>query len=212
MKCPLCQARAEGRITTPPPDVKTYRHCGFCDLIFLEGPYPARDEEHRRYLEHENTPDNTGYVRMLESFLKQAVLPYINEGSALDFGSGPGPVLADLMADIGFDVAIYDPFFAPCPDVMSQQYHLITATEVMEHVFYPGHVIAELNHCLLSSGILALMTHFHPGVAEFINWWYHRDPTHVMFYSLRTMNWIACHFDLTMLKTDKQKIITFRKN
>ena len=50
--------------------------------------------------------------------------------SGLDFGAGPGPALAAMMSEDGFDVAIYDPFFQPDAEALQRKYDFITCTAV----------------------------------------------------------------------------------
>jgi hypothetical protein len=42
---------------------------------------------------------------------------------------------------------------------------------------------------LKPKGVLGVVTRRVPD--DFEGWWYHRDPTHVVFYSERTFEWIA---------------------
>ena len=51
--------------------------------------------------------------------------------SGLDFGAGPGPALAAMMSEDGFDVAIYDPFFQPDAEALQRKYDFITSTETV---------------------------------------------------------------------------------
>ena len=44
----------------------------------------------------------------------------------------------------------------------------------------------------------------------FGDWYYHRDPTHVAFYSRRTFRWIADWLDLT-LEHPRQRVVLLRK-
>ncbi|MCI0796613.1 MAG: 2-polyprenyl-3-methyl-5-hydroxy-6-metoxy-1,4-benzoquinol methylase, partial [Chloroflexi bacterium] len=44
---------------------------------------------------------------------------------------------------------------------------------------------------LRSPGWLGVMTGMLADWSQFSDWHYHRDPTHVNFFSRRTMNWLA---------------------
>jgi 2-polyprenyl-3-methyl-5-hydroxy-6-metoxy-1,4-benzoquinol methylase len=69
--------------------------------------------EKSRYQFHENRITNLGYVKFLNQAIEPA-LNYLSPGSTgLDFGCGPGPVLAELLAGMGFYMYIIDPYFFP---------------------------------------------------------------------------------------------------
>ena len=44
---------------------------------------------------------------------------------------------------------------------------------------------------LRSGGWLGVMTEMLEPEVDFARWWYHREPTHVCFYTRETMVWIA---------------------
>jgi SAM-dependent methyltransferase len=191
-----------------------YHACATCDFIQLDPAHlPAPAEEKARYDTHENRPDNAGYVAMLAAFLDRAVLPW-REGktTALDFGCGPGPVLAGLLEQAGFAVDVYDPFYAPHRIYEGRTYDVVTGTEVVEHLHAPGEVFDRLARLLAPGGILALTTRFHPGVPDaFLDWWYRRDPTHVAFYTPRTFRALAARLDLDLHWHDARDTVVLRK-
>jgi len=212
--CPLCRGSS---YPVPAGDggYMSYDHCPNCDLIFAhESAVPTRADERARYLEHDNTMANEGYVRMLRGFLKTAILPYVScsRGCALDFGCGPGPVLAYLMEKEGFAVRLYDPYFFPDKTYTKYNYDVIASTEVFEHLQNPYNSMRKLVQLLVPDGILAVMTHFHPGPESFSDWWYHRDPTHITFYSEKTFRWAADHLPLRLLASDGIKTLTLQRD
>lgn len=192
---------------------QTAWRCQACHAVFKDPKvYLSSTLEKARYDTHNNTIDNEGYVQYLTTFMDQAVKPFIEEGSALDYGCGPGPVLGELLTRRGFDVSNYDPFYAPNEALLNKKYDLITLTEVLEHVFDPNKVFQTLAQALKPEGILAVMTSFVPRSNEdYLTWWYKRDATHVVFYHLKSFEALAERYGLTMLHTDHQKIITLKK-
>jgi len=165
------------------------------------------DQEKARYLLHENTLTNKGYVEMLEGFISQAVLPYKAEGTALDFGCGPEPVLAELLRRHGFTAHTYDLYFAQGPVLESKQFDVITATEVFEHLKEPIAALEMLKGLLKPDGILAIMTMLHTNDIEaFKNWWYPTDPTHIAFYTEKTLGFSAQKVGLKVLLCDGKKV------
>jgi hypothetical protein len=61
---------------------------------------------------------------------------------------------------------------------------------------------------LKRGGILGVMTRLVP--ESFESWWYHRDPTHVVFYSEATLCWIGSHFGFTILE-QRGDVVVLRK-
>ncbi len=203
-RCPLCESTSIYLLLER--EERTYYHCLFCDLIFLDPRfYLPEEEEKRRYQLHNNTPENEGYVKMFRDFLDTTILPFVKErGLALDFGCGPGPVLKLLLEEEGFSVDIYDPYFYP-ERGEEKKYHLITSTEVVEHIGKAKELWSHLQETLQSGGYLAVMTHFHPGVDRFSDWWYIKDPTHIVFYSHRTIYYIQEALSWRILYLDEKK-------
>lgn len=171
----------------------------------------AAEQERAQYALHENTLENTGYVHMLTRFLDR--IPDIGSVKrALDFGSGPGPVLAHLMRERGIDAAVYDPFFAPDKRALERSYALVTCTEVLEHLWDPLKAFRDLTSCLDPGGRLAVTTLFHGENDEmFFQWWYRRDPTHVGFFSPKTLRRLAAYCGLEVECMDSRNFCVFRK-
>ncbi len=106
-------------------------------------------------------------------------------------------------------MSVYDPFFAPDPAVLDGSYDFITCTETVEHFFSPADEFERLNKMLRNGGWLGVMTEMRND-SSFENWWYTRDPTHVCFYRVETMEWIALHFGWT-LERPHRNVTLFRK-
>ncbi len=173
-------------------------HCQNCDLIF-KNPADFLDwgEQKQRYDQHENNIDNPGYAEFFEQLLKPLRFYLKPAQRALDWGAGPGPVLAELLRREGLSVEIYDPVYQPRKP--AGNFDLITSTEVLEHFQQPAESLREILSSLRSQGIFAGLTQFHQGPEKFANWWYAKDPTHVVFYSEETFRWWAEQVDLKIL-------------
>ncbi|MDH5464700.1 MAG: class I SAM-dependent methyltransferase, partial [Thiovulaceae bacterium] len=92
---------------------KSYHHCTQCDFIYLDPCFHvSQAAEKKQYDQHNNCIENLGYVQMFENFItfiqNQTAS---NKLQSLDFGSGPGAVLSQLLLRHGHEVSIYDPFF-----------------------------------------------------------------------------------------------------
>lgn len=212
-ECKICSQRAT-KLRDEQFNIDYY-FCNYCKFIFIDAVHIVDPEEEVAvYQQHNNTMENERYVNMFEDFIKKGIDPYLSQtGKALDFGCGPGPVLATLLKRKGFDVDIYDPYFAPQKIYLNKEYDLITATEVFEHLRYPYEATTLLTEHLKDGGILAIMTLFHPGgdAKAFNNWWYRRDPTHISFYTLETFKVLASLLGLEVLFYDEKNICILTK-
>lgn len=195
-----------------------YYYCPGCGFLFIEGDkIPPPGQEKERYLKHINSPDERGYVEMLEDFLRRGVTAFGNDiRTALDFGCGPGPVLAGLLKEMGIEVDVYDIYFFPGKAYEVKTYDLITCTEVLEHVRDPLAMLSRLKNHLNRGGLLAVMTLFHPvgeagGDEVFNRWWYRRDPTHISFFCRKTFETIAQQLGLSIRMMDNKNTVTFQR-
>lgn len=214
MTCGICQ-----HSTTPKKHPETnhlFHFCPNCAFIQKDAShYLSEKEEFTQYEFHENSIDDPQYVVFFENFLKAAVFPYAPKGKqALDFGSGPSPVLSQLMErDYGYDFTIYDKFYAPNKRYTSKTYDLITSTEVIEHIKDPLPVFREWERLLKEDAILSVMTLLHPQNEEdFWNWFYIKDRTHISFFSAKTLEVVAERVSLDILYCDNNRYTTFRKS
>lgn len=208
--CPLCGSADNTAATI---GEKIYYFCRECDLAYLAAEfYPSPEKEKERYLLHNNSLEDKGYVAMLEAFLERAVLPFVGKDiEALDFGCGPAPVLQVLLERKGIRTDIYDPYFAPELPPPGKRYGLITCTEVLEHVQDPRSVWQFFCQRLQPGGILAAMTSFRPPREQFARWWYRQDFTHVCFYSRQTFRWIHQHYPLLLVFLDNKNTVVMRR-
>lgn len=164
------------------------------------------EAEKARYLKHDNSTRTQGYT----GFLERLIIPVIAEldrkgrkagrANGLDFGSGPYPMMAELMAERGFPLELYDPIFAPRSrtELLSRPFDYILCCETAEHFHQPFEEFKFMTELLAPGGFLALMTALRRPDTSIATWHYAQDETHVSLYSERTMNWIARHFRLRM--------------
>lgn len=184
--CPLCLDSI--RQLFLPIETWIYWHCQNCDLRYMDPRFHLRaDDERDRYLLHE--PGEDGYRNFVTPLLIRVRELAGPDSRVLDFGSGPHPVLASWLAEMGYAVTAYDPFFSPIQ--VEGLYDLIVACEVMEHLYSPGRELTGLFKLLKPGGALVFMTDLMAEGKNFADWYYRRDPTHVCFYSRRTCEWIA---------------------
>ncbi len=200
MLCKICQSDTSEEII----DNQTYFRCVYCGYIFTNN-IPTPEQEKARYLQHNNTLENKGYVEMFEDFI--ALLPKKNR--CLDFGSGPNPVLAELLKKQGYDVDIFDIYFAQDNSFENKKYDIITSTEVFEHLKDPVSVMEILTRILNPKGTIAIMTSFIP--EDFKNWRYRKDITHIGFFTHKTMKILADMFNMEIIFLNNKNICIFKK-
>jgi SAM-dependent methyltransferase len=171
-----------------------------CALVFLstEQRIPF-DREVARYNEHSNDPADAGYLDFLAKLANPVIERVPPGANGLDYGCGQTPALEKLLTNNGRPTASYDPVYHPKHWLLKDaHYDFITMSEVLEHVHEPLRLLSRLRDLLRPRGVLGVMTQFVPGDAEFADWWYRRDSTHVCFYCERTMRWVAANFGWTL--------------
>jgi 2-polyprenyl-3-methyl-5-hydroxy-6-metoxy-1,4-benzoquinol methylase len=125
----------------------------------------------------------------------------------LDFGCGDGPVISHLLEGLGYRVRKWDPFFFPDQTVFERKYDFIILSEVMEHFHDPEMEFKKLFSMLNPGGMILCLTEIYSQDIDFASWRYKDDETHVFFYTLETLNYIAGSFGASDLKIDGRLII-----
>lgn len=171
---------------------RPYLLCDDCGLVFVPAPWlPDRETERAEYDLHQNEVDDPGY----RSFLSRLARPLSSRlppgAHGLDFGCGPGPALAKMLGETGFEMTLYDSFFLPDESVFDALYDFVSATEVVEHLHRPGWELDRLWSLLGPGGWLGIMTKLVRDREAFASWHYKNDPTHVCFFSEGTWRWWA---------------------
>ena len=191
-----------------------FHECPFCELIFKDPANQVSMEmELAKYDQHQNGDDNLGYVNFLTNFIDSAVIPHIQKGLVLDFGSGPNPLLSKILVEkYKFSVEIYDIFYAKQQVFIGKQYDLITSTEVIEHLSDPLASFKLFDQILAPGGYLSIMTLFYPKDREqFFGWFYIRDVTHLSFFTPRTIEVVAKKIGFNLIETNQYRYAVLYK-
>lgn len=189
--CPLCEDSHAALLHRAA--ARSFWRCGNCGLIFVPaGERLGAAAEKARYDLHENDPADLRFQQFLEP-LSDAVLRATKpDAEGLDFGCGPGSALATMLRRAGRGVSLFDPYYALDEKVWTRTYDFVVASEVFEHLYQPRRELDRLFRVLRPGGALGIMTRMAPASADdFAAWHYHRDPTHVCFYSRRVFAHIA---------------------
>ena len=204
--CPLCHGRQSTNFYQD--QQRPYRRCRVCRLVFVPSVYHlAPPAEKAEYDRHQNRTDDAGYRRFLSRLAGPLGARLASGSRGLDFGSGPGPVLAAMLEAAGHAVSLYDPFYAADPAVLTARYDFVTATEVVEHLRRPGAELERLYRLLKPGGLLGIMTKRVIDRERFARWHYIRDPTHICFFSRETFIWLADRWCARLDIVDRDVII-----
>lgn len=209
-KCILC---GHPSVTINHPKFGDFHRCHQCEFISKDpNAYISKVQELEIYNSHQNSIEDQPYVNYFKSFLEDSVFRFKPIGkTALDFGSGPSPVLSQILQrDYDYTMDIYDLFYAPDKSYENKSYDLITCTEVIEHLKDPRPYFDLFSDLLKEDGLLAMMTLFHPKDDHtFLNWHYIRDRSHISFYTPKTLAFIAESVGLKVIHTNHKRHITF---
>jgi 2-polyprenyl-3-methyl-5-hydroxy-6-metoxy-1,4-benzoquinol methylase len=214
MNCHICEQKTQSFI-----DEEThilYYHCKACEYIFKSPKYYHDfNSQKKRYNLHTNNENDIGYIAYFQRFL-DFVLPKITLTKdktikALDFGCGASSILSTMLKKEGIACDYYDPIYHPVLDEM-KKYRLIVSIEVFEHLHQPREVFSGLVNRLDKDGYLAIQTQFHSNdIATFKKWYYHQDPTHIVFFTIHTFSVLAEQYGCEIITDNAKNIIILQK-
>ena len=189
--CPLCNGKSIDDFFSD--EKRDYLQCTQCGLVFVpDDQHLLPEEEKAHYDLHQNNPDDEGYRQFLNR-LAEPLIAQLKPGmSGLDFGSGPGPTLSVMLEEAGFEMAIYDIFYADDDrSVLQGDYDFITTTEVVEHLSQPGEILEQLWARIKPGGWLGVMTKMVLDKEAFSRWHYKNDLTHISYFSRGTFDYLG---------------------
>jgi 2-polyprenyl-3-methyl-5-hydroxy-6-metoxy-1,4-benzoquinol methylase len=172
----------------------------------------SREAEKAHYDLHQNSPDDQDYRQFLSRLTSPLTAVLTSGGRGLDFGSGPGPTLSVMLEEAGFDMAIYDIFYANNMSVLQSEYDFVTTTEVVEHLSEPGKVLESLYSMIRPGGYLGVMTKMVLDQGAFNSWHYKNDQTHISFYSRETFNYLAQTWGASVEYPDSDVVLIKKPN
>jgi hypothetical protein len=205
--------------------LRSYYVCPECDLHFIHPRFHLTlGQELERYRLHQNSIHNPGYVKFLSvavTCLKRCFQDGLDRSpTILDYGSGPVPVLVELLNREQFKAIGYDPFFGDrvvpgCVVTSTLEgqggFDAVVSTEVVEHFRTPRSEWARMVALTRPGGYLVIVTSLVVPGQILASWYYATDPTHVVFYSERTIRHIAAQHDLVLVETNSRNCVVLRK-
>lgn len=195
--CPLCKNKNFKKYFEYQKANKFFKYfqCNHCFLVFMDkDTLLAPSVESLRYEHHKNDIRTPGY----EKFLRELISPVLERVSktakGLDYGSGPYPMLSEIVKEDGYQIEIYDPFFSNDKSKLNRRYDFITCCEVAEHFYNPNEEFKKIYDLLENNGILGVKTGILTKNIDFKSWFYKEDDTHVVFYTPASIKWICNEF------------------
>lgn len=187
---------------------KDYFFCSNCQSVQLDGScFLTTEQEKAHYLNHENVSSDLGYRAFVQPITNAVMQCFNNHQVGLDFGSGQDAAVVAILREKGYQIQAYDPFFFPDLNWKKHKFDFITATEVVEHLHHPLHTFKKLKEALKPNGKLFIMTELLPAETSFAHWYYKNDPTHVTFYSVKTMQWLADYLGFSKVTIQKRLVV-----
>lgn len=213
MNCPVCKSLVTGYAHQKLKNL--YHICSNCEFIFKDSTQiPTDDVAFTQYQTHKNSKEDECYIEYLYHFINITLKPFtqIQGETGLEFGSGPSPVLAELLSKReGATMENYDLYYAPEKCYEGKRYDFITSTEVIEHIENPLELFQFFKTHLNPGGILAVMTNFSEPTEDFLDkWHYLRDVTHISFYNPKNLEYIAREIGFELIFHDSKKCATLR--
>jgi hypothetical protein len=207
MTCKICKSDTENFLTAPifkeRQQVKYYK-CRSCNFIQTEEP-TWLDKAYSDVIAKSDIGliwRNIHFSDLLEKFLLNM---YPQTGRCLDFGGGYG-MFTRIMRDKGFDFHWQDDF---CKNMFAEgfegslndQYDVITAFEVFEHLPDPHETISKL---IEKCQVLVFSTEMNDEVKDFENWWYRAELSgqHVSFFSKGAMMYLSDKYKVNYYTCD----------
>ena len=185
-----------------------YLECITCKSVFKHSSnFPTPEAEKARYLLHNNDINNKGYKSFVQPIVQEILRSQPKTAVGLDFGAGTGPVISQILKEKGYVISLYDPFFFNEKEALNKTYDFIICCEVIEHFHAPHNEFTLLKKLLKPGGSIFCMTHLLPKKDDFKNWYYKNDPTHVIFYSKETVQWIKSNFLFSQVKIEDRLIV-----
>ena len=189
-----------------------YWQCEFCKATLLHPIHHiSSNKEKKHYLKHNNKIDDTHYRDFLSNLIKPLKDKISIDDIGLDYGCGYAPALVDILKKNGFNIELYDPFFFKNDNIFLRKFNFITCSEVVEHFFNPYEEFNKIDELLGRNSWFAVMTSFMTEDHLFKNWYYRRDPTHVVFYKKITFKVIANQRNWTIIFPSKNIVLFHKK-
>lgn len=202
--CPLCFSKGEKFINYRSKD---YYSCTGCSSIYVDHlTFLNPKDEKERYLQHNNDVNDPNYREFVRPAFNAVTSRFNQDHLGLDFGSGTGPVISQMLKEKGYNIKQYDPFFENIPELLTLKYDYIVCGEVIEHFYFPHKEFKQLHSMLMPKGELICMTYPYSESIDFLSWRYKDDATHVFFYHQNAFEYILKEFGFCNLSVENRLV------
>jgi hypothetical protein len=215
--CPIC--RSERRKAFDAVVLRKHRVdyycCDTCGLVQTEEPYWL-EESYSQPIPDSDTGMLSRNTRLSELM---AVLIYMidnGRGKYLDVAGGYG-VLTRLMRDIGFDYYWQDKyadnlFARGFEDEPGRSYSIISAVEILEHIYDPVSFLKNLMERTGCTTVLATTQLYEGSTPPPQSWWYYSFEAgqHISLSNAHTIRALADRLDLKYFKYKEVHVLTSR--
>lgn len=207
MNCTLCKSPLQKQIHVE--NSHRFFECESCFAIVRgKESFLNKEAELQRYQCHNNDVDDPRYQQFVSPITKSIVTDFLPQNTlGLDFGAGTGPVITKMLNQKGYQLNLYDPFFHPNPAALNCTYDYIICCEVIEHFYNPHNEFQMLKKLLKPHGKLYCMTDIYKHHTPFSKWYYKNDPTHVIFYTPKSLQWIQQNIGFQKLNITNRLIV-----
>lgn len=184
------------------------QHCQCCGSVMTVSAFlPDAVTEKALYLTHQNDIYDVRYQQFSAAITQAIMQHHAADQTGLDFGCGTGPVIAHQLRQKGYQIVLYDAIFHKDNNALSQQYDFIYCCEVIEHFHQPAQMFTQLRSLIKPGGKLYCMTLLYQPQLDFQQWHYKNDPTHVLFYPRKSIDYIRQRFDFAQVEVAERLIV-----
>jgi SAM-dependent methyltransferase len=203
--CPLCGSSSNSFYTQ---GQREFLQCSLCLSVFTHPKdYLSPEAEQAHYLCHNNDPKDVRYQNFVSPVTNAILADFKPDHKGLDFGSGTGSPIMQVLKENKYNVVEFDLFFHNHPELLKQKYDYIACSETAEHFKEPYREFKQLRDLLHPGGMLYIMTDRFDPARDFGTWFYKTDPTHVFLYHEKAFEFIREEFGFADLLIGKRLVV-----
>ncbi|HQV32719.1 MAG TPA: class I SAM-dependent methyltransferase [Calditrichia bacterium] len=207
--CPLCHTKNSRYYNQD--EHREYLHCQTCELVFVPRVYHLPpDQEKKGYELEKGARMRNRYSRQLKLLVGELSHRLPRGARGLDFGSGPSPELPAVLADLGYVMEVFDPYYAPNRKALGGSYDFLTCSGVVEYFHDPYEEWKRLFKILRPGGLLGLVMDMGKHNGNRLTNAMTDDAGKVGFYSDATLRWLAERYQLDV-KYSKEGVVLLRQ-